>query len=265
MSTQPIIIPGQVPKPIIHIISHIVVHASVVPKDISTLTWITYHQFTELTNPPILHITHYQLYSWILHITQILAPQIYTHKNIYRNSSIIKQYLHWKQYLTPIQTTFIYIPCDTTIHTITKPPTKRHRKLSTIHNQIPFYLHHLHTAINQPTNSALYPTNNEWTFSIKHNDYTLRLTSPTKQTKLLIKSQIPQPCTTYTIPPFQVPTILKHPNHKELILTLDNTNKDIIQTKFTNNSLLSPPNIIRTHQYFNPHQHLTLLSRYQPY
>jgi Fe-S cluster assembly protein SufB len=48
MSTNPLIIPGQVPKPILHIISHLTVHASVLPKEISTITWHTYHQFTEL-------------------------------------------------------------------------------------------------------------------------------------------------------------------------------------------------------------------------
>jgi hypothetical protein len=266
MSTNPLIIPGQVPKPILHIISHLTVHASVLPKEISTITWHTYHQFTELINPPTLHITHHQWYSWILHITQILAPQIYKHKNIYRNSSIIKQYSHWKQYLPIISTTHIYINPDISIHPITKSPPKRHHILSTIHTQIPFYLHHLHTNINIPSESAFYPTNNEWSFSIKHNDHIIRLTSPTKQTKILIKSQIPIPTTSYNIPPFQVPSpLLKHPHHKELILTLNKTNQTIIQTHFPNHSILSPPNIIRTHQYLNPHQHLTLLCRFSPY
>jgi hypothetical protein len=255
-------IPSQTPTPILHIISHIVVHASVLPKDISTLTWHTYYQFTELINLPILHITKRQLYSWILHITQILAPQIYKHNNIYKHSSIINQYHHWKEYLPIISKTHIYIPHDITIHPITKPPTKRKRLLSTIHTQIPTYLHHIHTTINLPYDSAFYPTNNEWTFSTKHQDHTLRLTSPTKQTKILLKSKIPPNTTTYIIPPFQVPQKLNHPHHKELILT----NPTQSQTHhFPNSTILSPPNIIRTHQYLNPHKHLTLLCRYQPY
>ena len=258
----PLIIPSQVPTPILHIISHITYHASVVPKDISTFTWNTYHQFTELTNPPILHITPHQWYAWVLHITQILAPHIYKHKNIYRNSSIIQQYKHWKHYLPIINTTHIYIPSDIPIHPITKPPHKR--ILSTIHNNIPTYLHYLHTNINLPLYSAFYPTNNEWTFSEKHQTHTLKLTSPTKHTKLLIKSNI-QPHL-YSTEPFQVPIKLKHKTHKELILDLKNQSDiSFIQTKFPLATTLSPPNIIRTHHYSNPYQHLSLLCRYQPY
>lgn len=256
-------IPSQIPTPILHIISHLTVHASVLPKEISTLTWHTYHQFTELINPPILHITNHQWYKWILRITQILAPQIYKHKNIYRNSSIIQQYKHWKEYLPIIHTTHIYIPPDIQIHPITKSPPQRQRQLSTIHTQIPPYLHHLHININSKLDSAFYPTNNEWTFSIKHNDYILRLTSPTKQTKLLIKSKIDTkvPC---TLPPFQVPFKLKHKHHKELIVK-NISDISSVQIDFPNSTLLAPPNIIRTHHYTNPYQHLTLLCRYQPY